>query len=137
MRGEIQAFSDSVGELAGTVVGNVRELSKFSHRTRRIAIGLVLSLVLDLGVTAWLWVTNQRLSQVQTTTNNNVLCPLYGLIVSGYHPEARTAGAARDEYIADYKIIRSAYTLLHCTPSATAPASTTPTTPVVPSPAHS
>lgn len=119
LRADIARFAESVDNLTGNVVDSVAEQARANRRTRHITVGLAASLVLDLVLTAMFAVVSVRVSDVQRVTSDDVLCPLYGLIVSGYHPELRPAGPARDEYVADYLIIRKGYLALNCAPQAT------------------
>lgn len=130
LREDIQAFSRSVTTLAGTLGTSVTDLTDRlnaanaqSRRMRRFMVGLVISVAFDIALSAGLVFQGVRLSDVQgriaavqEITSDQVLCPLYGLIVSGYHPELRAVGPQRDEYIHDYKVILDGYAALHCVP---------------------
>lgn len=114
LRADIARFAESVDNLTGNVVDSVAEQARANRRTRHITVGLAASLVLDVVLTAMFAVVSVRVSDVQRITSDDVLCPLYGLIVSGYHPELRPAGPARDEYVKDYNIILGGYKALDC-----------------------
>lgn len=135
LRGDIAKFSEAVTKLANTVVDNVDQVARYGRRTRRMTRVIAVSVAVDILLSVVLTLVGARLHTVQThqsetqtalarveqTTSTEVLCPLYGLIVSGYHPELRPAGPARVEYVKDYMIILRGYRALGCAPPVPTP----------------
>lgn len=63
-------------------------------------------------------VTSDRLSTVvedQRRVTQEVLCPLFALVLGGYDPDSRPAGAARDQYVQAFGEFSRLYTKLQCT----------------------
>lgn len=64
---------------------------KITKWTKLVAIGLALDLVLSLGIAGLFSKVNNNSNQVadiQQVVSKQVLCPLYGVVLSaGYHPE--------------------------------------------------
>jgi hypothetical protein len=92
-----------------------------------VVLGLLLDLVLSFAVGIVLWnlsETNGRLEdqnlQVQqavareAATRQEVLCPLYGVIVGSFNPDSRPPGPQRDEYLRNFEVINGSYPKLNC-----------------------
>jgi hypothetical protein len=69
-------------------------------------------------------VTNDRLDVVvedQRRVTQEVLCPLFSLVLGGYDPDSRPVGPARDQYVATFAEFSRIYMRLECTAPAVPP----------------
>lgn len=117
---ETAALSDKVGALALST----EQLDRRASRSEKIVAGVILGLLLDLILSVAVAIvlgqqaaTNDRLQtaiQRETQTRQEVLCPLYSLIVGAYNPNSRPPGPARDEYVRNFKVIVDSYPKLNC-----------------------
>lgn len=116
-----EALDDDVKRLTAAVDRLDGRMDR-SDRDRRwfvTAIVVVAIIVCGVGYVAFrAEQTSRALAQTareQETIRNDVLCPLYGLILGGYNPESRPEGDARRKYEDTFVIIRQSYGVLHCT----------------------
>jgi hypothetical protein len=117
---QAKSLADKVSALALSV----DQLDRRTSRSEKITVGVVLGLLLDLVlsvavavVLTQLFVTNDRLEasiQREGQTRQEVLCPLYELIVSTFNPESRPPGPARDQYVQSMQVIIDSYPRLDC-----------------------
>jgi hypothetical protein len=117
---QAKVLADRVGAFSVAV-------EQLDHRTNRsekivvvVVAVLVLTLLLALIVGAVL--IQQRETQQDVTaavareskTRQEGLCPLYALLLGTYKPESRPEGEARQLYIEQFQIMRTAYATLDC-----------------------
>jgi hypothetical protein len=134
----LNRLTDQAKELRNAVAAlalSVDQLDRRTTRSERIttAVVLILMIVLVLAVAVGItlaqqFAINDRLEtaiQREAQTRQQVLCPLYRLLVGSYNPESRPPGPARDEYLRTSKVILDSYPRLDCTnpvtPGATVP----------------
>ena len=133
------ALDERVGRLDGDLVKNTEAMDRLtvaqqqladrmdrSDRDRRwftAAILAVVVIVVGVGLVA---VRAERTAREQEQLRNEVLCPLYGLILGGYDPTTRPEGDARQKYEDTFVIIRQGYGVLRCTSPLVPPRSDLP-----------
>jgi len=116
---EVRALRASVTEVAEVVKrlasrSTVAELAaKTATRTRRFVYVLAAMSVLGALMTGYLIWNNHRVDVLQRRTSNEVLCPLYELMLRSYHPETQPPErlAAYEE---SFTVIRRSYAALRC-----------------------
>lgn len=119
LRGEVSKLNAGVLALAEAEKARAEAetaraaAERVGRRTRRVVAGLAFSLLLDFGLTGYVIYTNHQLNEVQERTNNKVLCPLYRLILSAYHPERQTPDAL-PEYQRVFGELRVSANALDC-----------------------
>lgn len=101
---------------------SVTQLQVTARRNRAMIVGLIVSFVLDISITIGLVIVADHQSQntsaiedVQTRTSQQVLCPLYKLLVDSENPRAAAnypQGAA--VYYRAIAQIRRSYQVLQC-----------------------
>jgi len=117
---QAKLLGDKVNALALAAEQIERRTTRSERVTTGVVVGLLLDLVLSIAVAvvlAQLFATNHRLEDAierEAQTRQEVLCPLYGLIVGAYNPESRPPGPARDEYLRSTKVILDSYPKLNC-----------------------
>jgi hypothetical protein len=118
LRVEARALRTEVAQLGEAITGLAHraDLERTVARMRRVVVALVVSFVLDLGLTGYLAWTNHRVNVVQERTSNDVLCPLYGLFLASYRPEAQPP-ERRAGYEDAFAVIRQSYRVLQCAPA--------------------
>lgn len=82
-----------------------------------VVLGLIINAVIIgimIAVIDGVQSNSDRIEQVQTRTSNNVLCPLYALILQSYNPNGPTAKVDPAGYEKTFQIIRTGYTTLEC-----------------------
>lgn len=125
---QARLLADGVKELNDSVSSLTRRTNRSENVLKVALLGLVLDLVLSVAVAITLgsqFATNGRLEEAiarEQTTREEVLCPLYGLIVAGYNPASRAAGEARTLYEQQFAVILTSYPRLNC-PATSAPGS--------------
>jgi hypothetical protein len=127
--GRIEALITGADALADTV----QELGATLRRSRRFGIVTAFGLVLDVTITIILATVlngqaaqNRKIQnslnqdyitqQQQEQTRVKVLCPLYGLLVTGSTPPPGATSAELKQYTATLGIIKTGYVALGCTP---------------------
>lgn len=129
---QAKMLTDKVAALTLAVEQLDRRTTRNARVTAGVVFGLLLDLVLSVAVAfvlANLFATNARLETAiarEAQTREEVLCPLYGLIVGAYNPETRPPGAQRDEYVRNFQVIIDSYPKLNCA-NPVAPGSTAAT----------
>lgn len=121
-------LTDKVGGLSLAV----EQLDRRTVRGERITMGVVFGLALDLILSVAVALvltnlvsTNDRLQGAidrEAETRQGALCPLYSLVLGGYNPNSRPAGADRDSYNATFDVMRKSYDVLDCNTPLTPPA---------------
>lgn len=108
----------SINELNRETGAQLVSLSVRAKRNRLMIVGLALSLLLDLLLTAFVIGIAYKVDDAQQMTRSQVLCPLYQQFVNSDTPKqrerARQAGQdlqARDDA---FKVIRKSYDALEC-----------------------
>lgn len=110
----IEDLSRQTEDLADEVSGLRAEVARLRRAGRTTLVGVLAVLVLVVVVGTTLFrqlVTEDRLR----TVVSDVLCPVFALVVGGYDPDSRPAGAARDTYEQTFTVMRNAYGALQCT----------------------
>jgi hypothetical protein len=118
---QAKVLADRVGALSEAV-------EHLDHRTNRgeravigVAAGLVLVLILSVAVGIGFIRINSTTDSVaevqarEARTRQEALCPLYSLILGSFNPSSRPEGDAREKYIQQFEIMRTAYATLDCT----------------------
>lgn len=97
---------------------NASNIEKGRRRTRwlvvSVALDIILSVVLSLG---WVAINdnNQDIAAIQSVTSDEVLCPLYNLILAAKdRPSPTLTPDQLAERVKQYAIIQSGYDALHC-----------------------
>ena len=117
---QAQALADTVGVLAEAVDNLNRRTNKTEKTTILVALGLAVDLVLSIAVAVLVWSQITVSSDLQaaiareTSTRQDALCPLYGLLLGSYNPTSRAEGPARDQYNEAFQVMRAAYNSLDC-----------------------
>lgn len=117
---QAKTLRDAVSALALSVEHLDRRTTRSEKITAAVVLILLIVLILAVAVgivLAQQFATNNRLEasiQREAQTRQEVLCPLYGLIVGTYNPESRPPGKARDEYVRSAKVILDSYPRLDC-----------------------
>ena len=109
---------EGVNALNREAGGQLTSLAVTAKRNRQMIWGLVVSISLDLLLTAFVIFLADKVNDTQEVTRAEVLCPLYQQFINADTPAARErakqAGQdlkAREEA---YKVIREAYAVLNC-----------------------
>lgn len=90
-------------------LSSVKDSQKKVKRIARLAIaGVILDIALTLAIGGLF-----RKVEHNANTIRSVQCSFYGLVLGNYHPETRPV-AERDNYIAQFKVIRADAKRLHC-----------------------
>lgn len=89
----------------------VERAERVSFRTAVVGLVLIF-LVFILG---WVAVNQQQTASRLDNLVQHSLCPVYALVVGGYDPSTRPAGASRDTYNHTFDVMRGAYADLGCT----------------------
>lgn len=113
LREDIATFSEEVAALDQKLGDAQQRINRTVRSTRRMVIGLVVSLALDLGLTGMVTWNAYRLAAVQERTSNEVLCPLYQLFLDSYHPE-RQPPERLAEYERSFEVLRESRRVLEC-----------------------
>jgi len=133
IKNELAQLTGIVTTLASTMSVQLTSTTKRSKINWYSTVALVISFLFDVVLTGYLFRIEEQVQHQQEITSSVVLCPVWNLILSGYHPELRTPGPLRDQYIASYKSIVDGRAALHCTGNAAPlPLPTEPS----PSPSH-
>lgn len=117
---QAKALADTVGVLAEAVDNLNRRTNKTERNTILVALGLGVDLVLSIAVavlvTSQISVAGDLQSAIarETSTRQDALCPLYGLLLGSYNPTSRAEGAARDQYNKAFQVMQAAYNSLDC-----------------------
>jgi len=117
---QAKLLTERVAELALSVDQLDRRTTRSERVTAGVVFGLLLDLVLSIAVAfvlSNLFQTNDRLEAAierEAQTRQEVLCPLYGLIVGAYNPTSRPEGPQRDEYVRNFQVIMDSYPKLSC-----------------------
>lgn len=117
---QAQALADTVGVLASAVDNLNKRTGKTERTTIFVALGLAVDLVLSVAVAVLVWSQISVYGDVQTaiaresSTRQEALCPLYGLLLGSYNPASRAEGTARDQYNEAFRVMRIAYDTLDC-----------------------
>jgi len=117
---QAKALADTVGVLAEAVDNLNRRTNKTERNTILVALGLAVDLVLSIAVavlvTSQISVAGDLQSAIarETSTRQNALCPLYGLLLGSYNPDSRAEGPARDQYNKTFQVMRDGYDSLDC-----------------------
>jgi hypothetical protein len=131
---QAQALADTVGVLAEAVDKLNTRTNKTERTTIWVALGLAVDLVLSVAVAVLVSAQISVASDVQlavareSSTRQDALCPLYGLLLGSYNPSTRAEGTARDQYNQAFQVMRNAYNTLDCT-NPVVPPRLEPTTP--------
>lgn len=118
---QARVLADRVGALSDAV----ELLDHRTNRSERFAIwatavlALTIALSIALGV-AFIQLHNNAENVAATQerearTRQEALCPLYSLILGSYNPDSRPEGEARQKYIDQFAVMRTAYDSLDCT----------------------
>lgn len=117
---QAKALADTVGVLAAAV----DQLDQRAHRSERVTLAVAFGLVVDLilSVAVALLIGNlfslsdhlQGAIVRESTTRQQALCPLYGLLLGSYNPTSRAEGADRDKYNQAFVTLRDGYDSLDC-----------------------
>jgi hypothetical protein len=117
---QAQALADTVGVLA-TAVDNLNQRTGKTERTTIfVVVGLVIDLVLSVAVAVLVSSQVSASTDLQsavareTSTRQDALCPLYGLLLGSSNPTSRAEGSARDQYDEAFRVMRRAYDTLDC-----------------------
>lgn len=86
---------------------------KTVHRMKMLIVALIVVLVCSIGALGYAIYNGQRVAHLQSRTSNEVLCPLYELFLSSYHPEAQPP-EKRQSYEDAFKVIRRSHDALEC-----------------------
>jgi hypothetical protein len=119
-----KAIADGAESLESAVNNLTKEVARQNSRARAnrrliwmVALGLainacVVSLVVLL--TNNVRSNSNRVREVQERTSNQVLCPLYELILQSYNPKSPTALKDPENYAHSFQVIREGYKTLEC-----------------------
>lgn len=119
LTGEVRSLRGSVQELGRRAVRSERDITRARWYIRGVAGAAVLGLALIVVgglLAAGQRDTDRRLARAiaeQKRTRSEVLCPLYGVFISSYHPERQPA-AARAQYEQAFAVIRRGAVTLKC-----------------------
>lgn len=117
---QAQALADTVGVLANAVDNLNKRTGKTERTTIFVALGLAVDLVLSVAVavlvSSQISVSGDLQSAIarETSTRQDALCPLYGLLLGSYNPASRAEGTARDQYNEAFRVMRGSYDSLDC-----------------------
>ena len=117
---QAKALADTVGVLAGAVDNLNARTNRTERTTILVALGLAIDLVLSIAVAVLVWSQISVSTDLQvaiareSSTRQDALCPLYGLLLGSYNPESRAAGPARDQYNQAFVTLRNGYDSLDC-----------------------
>lgn len=109
----ISALSREVEELNQKFEDVNKNVYKTVQRMKLLVTGLVVVTLFSLGALGYAIYNGERVSHLQNRTSNEVLCPLYRLFLSSYHPEAQPP-EKRESYEEAFKVIRQSYAVLEC-----------------------
>lgn len=117
---DAKELTDIVGKLAIAVDQLRPRMAKTERNTVLVAFGLALDLILSIAVAVLisnLFGINGQLQTAivrESTTREQALCPLYGLLLGSYNPSSRAEGPARDAYNRTFVTLRDGYVSLDC-----------------------
>lgn len=129
LKQEAHRLADSVEELATDGRKYWNEIGKLNSRNRRLIIGLAIGLTLDILLSVLLAVgyhridTNEnminqvatRVNFSQTVTRQQVLCPLYKILLGLQDPRAAAQFASGPAaYNQVFVQLRASYAILNC-----------------------
>lgn len=114
LKRQTRALDDDVRGLASKVGGLGDRLNKID-RDKRWIVACLLGIVVLIALVAFVAFRAEKTGRDQEELRNQVLCPLYGLILGGYDPQSRAEGDARRKYEESFTVIREGYAVLHCT----------------------
>lgn len=130
---QAKVLADRVGALSGAV----EQLDQRTNRSEKVVIAVVavLLLTLFLSIIVAFVLLQQRDTQHdvasavarESKTRQEGLCPLYGLLLGTYKPESRPEGEARQLYMEQFDVMRTAYATLDCKGPVVPGATTQPT----------
>jgi hypothetical protein len=112
---ELAQLTGIVTTLAGAMSAQLATTTKRSKINWYSTVALIISFLFDVVLTGYLFNVEQQVRHQQDITSSIVLCPVWNLILTGYHPELRPAGPLRDQYIQSYQAILAGRTALRCT----------------------
>lgn len=118
---QAKILADRVSALSTAVDKLDRRTGRSEKTVALVVFGLLLDLALSLTVGIVLFQLNAANNEIRATqareaqTRQEALCPLYGLILGSYNPNSRPEGEARDKYVQQFDIMRTAYAALDCT----------------------
>lgn len=113
-------LDEDVRTLNNTTEANTEALDRIhvrldrSDKDRRKFITALIALALLAGFLGVETVRLEKAIRDQTEVREEVLCPLYGLILGGYDPDSRSPGPARQRYEDTFRTIREGYGVLSC-----------------------
>jgi hypothetical protein len=80
-------------------------------RVTRILLGVQAAVLIAVVV---LGIVLVGVVHAQDRTTQQALCPVFALLIGGYNPDSRPAGAARDTYNQQFQLFSQAYAALDC-----------------------
>lgn len=117
---QAKVLADRVGALSDAVA----LLDIRTNRSERVVIGVIIGLALTIVLAIALGIAFIQLHSNAATlaatqerelrTRQEALCPLYGLILGSFNPQSRPEGEAREKYIKQFEVMRTAYDVLDC-----------------------
>jgi preprotein translocase subunit Sec63 len=111
--GAINTLSSEVEELNKKFDQVNKDVYQTVQRMKLLVTGLAIVTTLSLGALGYAIYNGEKVSHIQQRTSNEVLCPLYRLFLSSYHPEAQPP-EKRESYEEAFKVIRKSYGALEC-----------------------
>ncbi|QJY46643.1 hypothetical protein [Pseudonocardia broussonetiae] len=113
LKARAKALGDDVEALTESVDRLAERQTKTEQNNRALVVALLLVVALG-GFVGYVAFRAERAIDDGIAVRQDVLCPVFDLVVGGYDPESRPAGPARETYIENQRVMREARDSLDC-----------------------
>jgi hypothetical protein len=116
LRAEVNTFSNNFAKVVKRLSEQSETINKTVYRLRITMIGLIAITILGILLTTLVIINTISVDRVQSRTNNQVLCPLYSMLIGSYdktYHDTLTKDKQR-VYDNNFAVLKNGYNTLKC-----------------------